>query len=237
MTKIIPQRVANSLTNLEALITEVNNKQVTYMGYSNLSAIYNELKIMLNQDANNEPAWKNLLIYTSTYKENDVRYMQLLIQKLYEYAGFYSKILSDNGVQRALSYSKSYSNDGNADSLERGFDSVTPQNSALYNAVESTADELFDKAIGDYASSIDKNKGHSESHNEGESSTEVTGVTWDEQKKNLQMLFYNELCDYLMSIPERIYSYYSIDTIPVPELAKMFSEHIRQVLEMFDTNE
>ena len=27
------------------------------------------------------------------------------------------------------------------------------------------------------------------------------------------MLFYNELCDYMMSIPERIYSYYSIDTL------------------------
>lgn len=237
LTKILPSRVNSKIADLETLITNVNAQQVVLVGYSNLLAIWNEVKIMLGKDEHIEPAWKDLIIFVSSYKENDCRFMQLLIQKLYEYAGFYSKILSDNGIQRHLVYEKEYSNEGSASSVERGTDSVTPQNSALYDSAHPESDSLFDQAIADYASSIDKNKASSNSESSGDSSTTVSGTTWEEGKKNLQLVFYNELCDYLMSIPERIYAYYSIDTVPVPELYKMFYKHVHEVMEMFTTDE
>lgn len=237
MPKILPSRLDSSLTGLASLITEVNNKQATLIGQSNLSIIYNEVIIALCRDVNNPSPWKDLTIFVSSFKESDCRFTQLLIQKLMEYAGFYKKILTDSGVQRALSYGKTYTNNGSSSSQERGIDSVTPQNSSLYDSQHPESDSLFDQAIADFASGINKNKTSVTSSNYGGSTTSVSGVTWEEQKKNLQMLFYNELCDYLMSIPERIYAYYSIDTIPAPELAKFMSQHIKDVMEMFTTDE
>lgn len=237
MTKVLPSRVTSKLSDLATLVTNVNNKQVSLIGYSALSALYNEVNIALCQDNNNPSQWKDLIIFVSSFKESDCRFTQLLIQKLYEYAGFYYKVLDDEGVQRHLIYGKTYSNNGSASSMERGTDSVTPQNSSLYDSTHPESDTLFDQAIADYASSINKNKSSTTSSSYGGSTTDVTGVTWEEQKKNLQMLFYNELCDYLMSIPERIYAYYSIDTVPAPELAKMMYNHIHEVMEMFESDE
>ena len=50
-------------------------------------------------------------------------------------------------------------------------------------------------------------------------------------------MFYNELKEYIMSIPDRIYSYYSLDTIPAPQLCKTFIEHLVAVAEMMKTDE
>lgn len=172
--------------------------------------------------------WKDLYIYVSSFKENDKRFILLLKNKLREYIGFYRKILTDSGVQRALVYDKTYQNEGSASSVERGTNSETPQNSNLYDSEHPESDSLFDEAIANFASNIDKTKASSESSSSGGSTTEVTGVTWEEGKKNLQLLFYNELKEYLMSIPERIFSYYSIDTMPVPELAKMWIEYFKE---------
>lgn len=181
-------------------------------------------------DENN--VWEDLNIYVSSFKENDKRFILLLKNKLREYLGFYKKILDNSGVQRALLYSKTYENDGNANSVERGTNSQTPQNSSLYNPQSPESDALFDQAIADYASAIDKQKAHSDSHSEGGSDTTVSGTTWEEGKKNLQLLFFNELKDYLMSIPERIYAYYSLDTVPFMELHKMRLEYFQQIKEM-----
>lgn len=190
------------------------------------------LKGLVNDEPNTNLVWKNLDIVVSSWRENDKRFILLLKNKLREYVLFYKKILTDSGVQRALVYSKEYENDGNAHSTERGTDSATPQNSNLYNAVEATADTLFDQAIANFASSINKNKASSDSHSEGGSTTNVTGTTWEEGKKNLQLMFYNELKEYIMSLPDRIYSYYSLDTLPAPLLAKKWLEHFEEVKDM-----
>lgn len=181
--------------------------------------------------------WENMPIFVSSFKEMDRRFILLLKNKMREYIGFYKKILEDSGVQRALVYDKTYENDGNANTVERGTNSTTPQNSNLYNPAQPESDSLFDEAIANYASAIDKNKAHSDSHSEGGSVTNVTGVTWEESKKNLQLMFYNELKEYIMSIPDRIYSYYSLDTIPAPQLCKTFIEHLVAVAEMMKTDE
>lgn len=178
--------------------------------------------------------WKGLPIYISSYKENDKRFVHLLKAKIREYLGFYLKILTDSGVQRHLVYAKSYENDGNSSAIERGFNSNTPQNSMLYNAVEATADTNFDQAIADYASTIDKNKSKTTSHTDGTSDTTVSGTTWEEAKRNVELFYFNELKDYLFSLPERIYHYYSLETIPAPELFKKFIEHLEEVREIVE---
>jgi len=185
----------------------------------------------------NQGLWKDLPIWVSSYRENDKRFVYLVSSKLREYIGFYKKILEDEGVQRRLVYSKEYSNLGSASSTERGTDSVTPQNSNLYDSEHPESDSLFDEAIANYASSINKNKANSSTSSSGDSVTNVTGTTWEEQKKNLQMFYYNELKEYIMSLPERFYSYYSLETIPAPELFKMFVDNLRQTASFFEAYE
>ena len=237
MTDLLNNAVTTALGKADSVVADIALLQTTKWGNSNLSAFWSELKTVLCLDSLNESMWKDLLIYTSTFKEYDRRFLLLLSQKLLEYLNFYLKILTDSGVQRALVYAKSYENDGNSASVNRGTESVTPQNPNLYNADEETADTMFDQAIADYASSIDKNKASTSSHSEGESTTNVTGTTWDEQRKNLQMVYNNELCNYLASLPERIYSYYSLDTVPALELTKLFLNHIKESVDLFNTYE
>ena len=235
MTQISAKtEVEKFATDVEAIDTELN----TGLNYSTKS-----LKSLLGcvtEDiltSADTGIWKDLLIFVSSYKENDKRFIYLLCSKLREYLDFYKKILTDEGIQRSMVYAKTYTNNGSASSTERGLDSTTPQNSNLYDPQNPESDSLFDQAIANYASSIDKSKASSTSQSYGGSTTNVSGVTWDEAKKNIQLLFFNELKDYIMSIPERIYSYYSIDTIPAPELFKLTLEHIKAVEEMFVTYE
>ena len=178
---------------------------------------------------NDNGLWAELDIWLSSFKENDKRFIYLLSSKLREYIKFYNKILTDAGVQRNLIYAKTYSNSGSASSVERGTNSATPQNSSLYNPQAPESDALFDEAIANYASEIDKNKASSTTEAHGGSTTGVTGVTWEEQKKNLQLMFYNELKDYIMSIPERIYSAYALETMPAPALFIKMLKNYKEV--------
>lgn len=159
---------------------------------------------------------------------------------------------------------------GNKNELGRKIHSETPQNSALYDSqTGSIGDALFDQAIADYASSLDRNKvgtdyqdnegvenesndttnesrsetgnsslsgsqkdsasGSTETTNEGSSATKVTGTTWEESRKNLDLVFYNELKDYIFRLPELVYSYYSIDTKPFTDLYKDFIQYIESL--------
>jgi len=173
--------------------------------------------------------WAGMDVYTSSFIEKDKRYIYLLANKLREYVAFYKKVLTDEGVQRHLVYAKEYKNDGNSNNTDRNINSDVPQNSNLYDSQHPESNSVFDQAIADYASSIAKNKADATSHTEGTSGTTVSGTTWDEAKKNIQMMFYNELKDFIYSLPERIYSLYSLDTIPAPELVKKMIDNYKAV--------
>lgn len=181
--------------------------------------------------------WKDLNIYVSSFKEKDRRIILLIKNKIREYLMFYKKILTDDGIVRRMSYNKSYSNSGDANSSERGTNSETPQNSNLYDPAHPESDALFDQAIADYASGINKNKALSHSESEGESETIVSGTTWEEQKKNIQLLFFNELKEYIMSIPDIIYRWYAIDTMPYTEIIREYIKTTREWVEMLESDE
>ena len=173
---------ADLFSGLEAELAEVDagiNAELSSYSQTPIKDIVTYIKTFIVTDSNNG-IWKDLPIYISSFRENDLRFIHLLKAKIREYIGFYYKILTDAGVQRHLVYAKSYGNDGSSSAIERGFNSNTPQNSMLYNAVEATADTNFDQAIADYASTIDKNKSKTTSHTEGTSDTTVSGTTWEE---------------------------------------------------------
>ena len=221
--------------DLEAIDTLVNEYlgEEAHITANYLASLFSYVKDDI-LTADSDGMWADIPVYISSYKEKDKRLIYLINAKLREYIGFYNKILTDEGVQRHLVYSKEYENDGNSDNIDRGINSNTPQNSNLYDSTHPESDSKFDQAIADYASEIDKKKSHSNSHTEGTSGTTVSGTTWDEGKKNIQMIFYNELKDYIFSIPERIYHHYSLETIPAPELVKRMIQHYCEVREMLD---
>lgn len=198
------------------------------------SSLYDLFDYIVNDVVTDSPngIWADMDVYTSSWVEKDKRFIYLLANKLREYIGFYKKVLTDEGVQRHLVYSKEYENDGNSNNIDRNINSDIPQNSNLYDPQHPESNSVFDQAIADYASSIAKNKADATSHTEGTSGTTISGSTWDEAKKNIQMIFYNELKDFIYSLPERIYSLYSLDTIPAPELIKKMIEHYHEVRDM-----
>lgn len=232
MTKVMPSRLTSAYSDLSSLVNNVKTLQQTLIGSSVIGDIMYEVGVVLCRNFSVQSPWKNLSIWTSSFKSEDCRYVALLLQKATEYAGFYKKILTDEGVQRALLYSKTYNNKGNTSSTERGYSSQTPQNSNLYPSGQTPEDTLFDQAIANYASALDKNKASSESSSSGGSKTNVTGVTWDEAKKNMQLMFYSELCQYLATIPEKIYAYYSLDTMPAPELFKQMRNYLKDSMDL-----
>lgn len=217
-------------------IYDIDDLVNSHLNYSTPISLKNLTDRILNaiddSGVENSSIWGSMYIYISSWKEYDNRFIYLIEAKLREYLAFYEKVLTDEGVQRNLVYNKEYSNSGSASSVERGTDSVTPQNSNLYDSQHPESDSLFDEAIANYASSINKDKSSTTSSSSGSSGTSVTGVTWDEAKKNIQMLFFNELKDYLVSIPERIYSWYSLETIPAPELCKLFLEYRKAIWDL-----
>ena len=220
----------SEIQNIDSAIDELIGED---FGETNLEDLFNYLDTDVITD-DNDGIWADVDIYTSSFVEKDKRYIYLFANKLREYIALYKKILTDAGVQRHLVYSKSYENDGTSNNIDRNINSDVPQNSNLYDPQAPTSNAKFDQAIADYASSIAKNKADASSHTEGTSGTTVSGTTWEEAKSNIQMMFYNELKDFIYSLPERIYSLYSLDTIPAPELVKKVFEHYEAVKEMVE---
>lgn len=225
--------ITGVITDLENIDTLLNEKSEG-ISSSYLKDLANHVKTAL---LSVNGIWKDLPIFVSSYKFADKRIIHLISNKLREYVLFYEKLLTDNGISRNLSYAKNYANSGSASSIERGTNSETPQNSSLYNPSQPESDSLFDEAIADYASNINKNKASSSSSNEGNSTTVVTGGTWDEQKKNLELVFFNELKEYIISIPDRIYSWYAIDTVPFTELQIMRGEYYKELANLLESYE
>lgn len=223
---------SDDMASIISDLDETINAQIgESFGVLSLEYLFENLKNDIITDSN-DGIWADLDVYTSSFIDRDKRLIYLLLNKFREYVGFYKKILTDRGVQRNLVYSKQYENDGNSNNIDRNINSDVPQNSNLYDPENPTSNTNFDQAIADYASSIAKNKADATSHTEGTSGTTVSGTTWEEGKSNIQMFFYNELKDFMASLPERIYSIYSLDSVPAPELVKKVYEYYHNLREI-----
>lgn len=177
---------------------------------------------------NNENVWKDLDIWLSSFKQRDKRIFNQIKLKLLQYLGFYKRILTDNGVARSVITHRTYSDKNVSSGENSSAYSETPQVNIAGGSIP-TLDELME-----YLSNVTKNKDDIETNRDGESDLDVKSKTWDEEHKNLNMIFYNTLCEYIASIPKIIYNYYSLDTNPVPDLVSKSFEYFRSLKDIYE---
>lgn len=68
-------------------------------------------------------------------------------------------------------------------------------------------------------------------NSQGVSDLDVTSKSWDEEEKNMKLVFYNDLCDYIRQIPQWIYSEYALDSMPAMDLVKETFNYFKEMYE------
>ena len=185
-----------------------------------LTSIYTEIINHFTTTTEADNYWADMPIYVSSYNWRNKSVFGKTILRLTQYLGFYKKLLTDNGLARSVVTHRTYSNEGESDGTNKGYDSKTPQ----INIAN------FDDAIK-FASSLNKNEDHTESSTSGESALTVTSKSWEEEERNLKYLFYNDLCDYITQIPDWIYSEYALDSMPQDEIRIQTFKYFKDMYE------
>lgn len=183
-----------------------------------LSKAFNKVFLMFQPDDNN--IWKDMPIWVSSYKYNDSRIYIMLYTKLIEYLGFYNRILTDEGVAKKLVTHRTFEASSDSSGSSKDYDSETPQ-------IQLTN---FDEAIN-YASRLGKTEDSATKDTDGSTDFELSKVEYDEALKNLKLTFYDELVEYMLRLPEIVYNYYCLDTMPVTDLVKEYHNYLKDLYE------
>ena len=165
--------------------------------------------------------WKDMPIYLSSYKEKDKRVVFGLKDRLIKYIKFYNKMITEDGLAREMS-------------IDRGFNNVSADSDTNKNYFSETPQEEldnFENAIIKYASNLTKDERSRRANQNGTSYERAKNLTWDEGMKNLRLVFYNDLVEFITSIPNTLYTYYCLDSRPYPALVK---EYYKTVFDAFD---
>ena len=192
--------------------------------------------------------WEGLPIIISSYAEKDKRLKLQYQEKLRRYLAFYIKFLTDDGLARRIVSSKTYSDNGSKN-IQRSYTDTSSGSSTdnnIYSNLPQLELENFEQGI-DYASNLEKNTGTTSASGSG-SGAEVgtdtksgtgsetrTDVSWDEGMKNLRTMLFNELVDYISEIPNVVYNYYCLDTLPYQELRKRAYDYAKNIKDVFYT--
>lgn len=172
--------------------------------------------------------WKDMPVFLSSYKEYDKRVLTKIQYNLYQYIAFYKKLLTDEGVGRKIVTQHNYQSNRTGKNKNTGLNSQTPQYTGLYNNIEQKLSNTeLEKALANYASDISRDESDTQQNDSGASGTTITGSSWKESLDNLKMLYFNELIDYIISIPNMVFNYYALDSYPLPELCKMYFENVK----------
>lgn len=230
--QILENKPTLSLTEFDSLfedIDELLNSMVSEdLSISLMKDIYDDvIEDYLSTDETKN-VWKDLPIFVSSFKLRDKRIFNLIKLKILQYLGFYKRILSDGGVARTVLTHRSYTDNNESSGTNRSQYSETPQVDVNEGTIPT-----FDETL-DYLSNVSKNNDEIESERTGESDLSVTSKSWDEELKNLNMLFYNAICEYISKIPEIIYNYYSLDSYPVPELMCKSIEYYKALRDIYE---
>lgn len=153
--------------------------------------------------------WEDLPIYLSSYKLKDRRACIKIKDNLIRYLRFLTKMVTDEGLQRKMVVARNFANNNTSSNTDKNVYSETPQLEL----------QDFEDAIA-YASNVSRNENSGSSSQSGASGETATNVNWEESLKNLQFAFYNEIVDYIVSLPSELYNYYSLDSKPITELVK-----------------
>ena len=156
--------------------------------------------------------WNDLPIWLSSYKEGDKRVVIGLKDRLKKYLRFYQKVITDDGLARQMTIDRSFNNVSADSDTNKNYVSDTPQEEL----------DNFETAIIKYASSLTKDERSRRGNQNGTSNETAKNTSWDEGMKNLRLVFYNDLVEFISSIPNILYNYYCLDSRPYPALAKEY---------------
>ena len=212
-----------SIYQLISQVDELFTKQCLGEETTNLNRLkllYDEITSHFLVNTEDDNYWADMPIFVSSYNFKNKSYFAELLLRLTQYLGFYKRILTDKGLARSVVTHREYSNSGESDGTNKGYDSKTPRLNL----------DNFDDAIK-YASSLAKNEDHTESSTSGESDLTVSSKSWEEEEKNLKYIFYNDLCDFVKKMPQWIYAQYSLDSMPAYDIVKETFKYFKDMYE------
>lgn len=212
---------------LQELDTLLNGKIDPQLSVYLLKSIYDNV-VDNYLTVNNNNIWKELPIFVSSFKFNDTRIFGIIKLKLLQYIGFYKRVLTDEGVVRKVLSRRGYTDVGMTNGTVKNTFSEIPQVDISGGNVPDFEDLMA------YVSTANKGDEANNSQREGQSELSVESKSWDEAKKNLNLVFYNTLCDYIASIPQIIYDYYSLDSYPVPEIVSESYAYLKALRDIYE---
>ena len=166
--------------------------------------------------------WRDMTIFMSSFKFRTHRIVDELLNRLIQYMSFYNRMLEDDGVARKLVTHRDYSSTGQSSGEYKNYESETPQ-------VQLTN---FDDAIK-YASNLEKNEDLRNTQKWGGSDFELKSFNWDEALRNMKMVFYNDLVNYVLSVPVLVYNYYALDQYPVQESVIEYINYMKNLRDIY----
>ena len=214
--ELVTQNSLSSIidTNTIALGTTLDSEMNTKYGtFSNIEDLLKHIKNDFLTSSSNG-VWYELPIYMSSFKEKDKRVLYGLNDRLNKYIRFFTKMLVDDGLARQMSIDRGFDNHSGESDTNKRYDSETP----------SEEIDNFETAIIKYASALSKDQRNRTANQNGTSYERAKNLTWDEGMKNLRLVFYNDLVDFISSIPNIVYNYYCLDSRPAPDLVRGYYE-------------
>lgn len=184
-----------------------------------------DMQLVVNSLLSDTGSWKDLNIYLSSYSLNGLRALSVY-NKTVQYLSWALKVITDNGVAGKIVNSRKMGENGTNTGKSKDTYSELPQ-------VDTNTETQFDLDIS-YVSNITNNDNNSTYNRDVSEESNATSTTWKEEVENLQMIYLNEICNYIMNIPYTIYRSYSLDSMPVNELVKSYYESVKEV---FNINE
>lgn len=191
-------------------LINVFNETMKLLGYSYPSASLNP----------SLSSWKDLPIWISSYKPfTRNEYVNKVFFDLMRYINAYSFLLINNGFARSIVRKGALSSSTDSSSKNKDYNSETPQ--------VSSNDEALDNL--EYLSNASKSFNTSTSSVSQNDNVEETSKTWEDEKKNLELVYYNDITNYIMRIPYLIYDYFALDTYPYPDAIERFYENLKVI--------
>ena len=205
------------LDEIDQLIDEMIQPDVSSGSTVQLYSAYEDMwdKYLTSQEYND---WKDMPIFVSSFRFNDSRIVNEINARMFQYAGFYKKVITDEGVARKLVTHRTFAGNGTSTGNYKNYESDTPQIN-LTN---------FDEGL-EYATRLEKNDDTITTNKAGVTDYELKSFNWDEALKNLKMLYYNDLIRYINSIPVLLYNYYALDQYPVCQTVEEYFDYIKTV--------
>lgn len=182
--------------------------------------IYQEIinHFVVNTKADNY--WADMPIWVSSYNAKNKAPFGEVVLRLTQYLGFYKKILTDNGLARTVVTHRDYRNQGHSEGTNKNVNSETPQIQL----------QEFDDML-QYVSQANKTEDQNNSTTFGDSDLTVESKSFDEQERNLKLVYYNDLCDYIRKIPHWLYSQYALDSLPATAIVEETFNYFKELYE------